>query len=145
MNLVHSLEKVLGLQTINVHLLLFFFCPCMFIVYIVNSICKYVNCIFSSTAETSLGFPLYHPHNLVGMNVFSILAAQLFVCLLICVSITFKFHLFMKASSVLGRGASWKEYSCQEKETNFILLNHQISEKKITSFILQETTDEQTT
>lgn len=37
----------------------------------------------------------------------------------------------MKAFSVLARGTSQKEYSCQEKETNFILLNHQISQKKL--------------
>lgn len=30
----------------------------------------------------------------------------------------------------MGRGTSWEEYPCQEKETNFILLNHQISQKK---------------
>lgn len=31
----------------------------------------------------------------------------------------------------MGRGTSWKEYSCQEKETNFTLLNHLISQKKL--------------
>lgn len=57
-----------------------------------------------------------------------------FYCLIDCLFVClwpFKFHLFMKTFSVLGTGTSWKEYSCQQKETNFILLNRQVSQKKL--------------
>lgn len=119
MKLSHSLEKAFGLQTTNAYLLLFFLCP------------LHVNCVYCkfSLLRRLSWFPIISATQLCRDRCL-LHSCCLIVCLFVC-QWPFEFHLFMKVFSVLGRGTFWKEYSWQEKETNFILLNHQVSQKKL--------------
>lgn len=51
--------------------------------------------------------------------------------LFVCMSMTFQMLSIYESILRLGPRKAWKEYSCQEKETNFILLNHQVSQNKL--------------